>query len=138
MLEGLDSQSLSALHLAVSVRSFRAEKLSKFVRALVTVEADEAKQLYQTIKTSYPIVLPTPGLGTAVASRSCKRFGAYWSCGVVRRVAPQARRDQRPGKDRSATWFLTVPTQSVLQHARNSPSLGTRSSLNPANPISSQ
>jgi hypothetical protein len=57
MLEGLDSQSLSALHLAVSVRSFRAEKLSKFVRALVAGEADEAKQLYQTIKTSYPIVL---------------------------------------------------------------------------------
>jgi hypothetical protein len=54
-LRGLDVQSLPALHLAVSVRSFRAEKLSEFVGALVAGEADEARQLYKAIKASYPI-----------------------------------------------------------------------------------
>jgi len=56
-LEGLESQSLPALHLAVSVRSFRAEKLSEFIGALVAGEAKEAKELYQAIKETYPIVL---------------------------------------------------------------------------------
>lgn len=49
LLEGLDSQSLQALHLAVSVRSFLAEKLSEFVGALV---AGESKSLRSYTKLS--------------------------------------------------------------------------------------
>src|SRR5262249_12324621 len=49
LLQGLDSRSLPALHLAVSVRSFRAEKLSEFVGALVAGEAKEARGLYAAI-----------------------------------------------------------------------------------------
>src|ERR1035437_722830 len=37
-----------------------------------------------------------PGPGTAVASRSGERLGAHWSRCVVRRLVPQARRDQCP------------------------------------------
>jgi len=45
------------LHLAVSVRSFRSEKLSEFVHELLNVKMDRAKGIYQMIKDVYPIVL---------------------------------------------------------------------------------
>ncbi len=45
-----------SLHLAVSLRSFRAEKLSAFVHALLTFD-DSAADLYAKIKDQYPIVL---------------------------------------------------------------------------------
>lgn len=45
------------LHLGVSLRSFRAEKLSAFVHALLSVEPDKASELYNEIKDKYPIVL---------------------------------------------------------------------------------
>ena len=44
------------LHLGVSLRSFRAEKLSKFVHSLLSFESD-AKNIYQEIKDKYPIYL---------------------------------------------------------------------------------
>lgn len=44
------------LHLAVSLRSFRAEKLSAFVQALLTFEV-KAKDIYKDIKENYPIIL---------------------------------------------------------------------------------
>ena len=45
------------LHLGVSLRSFRAEKLSAFVHALLAVEPEKAIELYNEIKDRYPIVL---------------------------------------------------------------------------------
>lgn len=45
-----------SLHLAVSLRSFRAEKLSSFVHALLSFD-DSAPALYDEIKDKYPIVL---------------------------------------------------------------------------------
>lgn len=44
------------LHLGVSLRSFRAEKLSAFVHALLSFD-ERASQLYNEIKDKYPIVL---------------------------------------------------------------------------------
>jgi len=44
------------LHLGVSLRSFRAEKLSAFVQSLLTFNPDAA-ELYSEIKDRYPIVL---------------------------------------------------------------------------------
>lgn len=44
------------LHLGVSLRSFRAEKLSAFVHALLSFDAS-APVLYREIKDKYPIVL---------------------------------------------------------------------------------
>lgn len=46
-----------SLHLGVSLRSFRAEKLSAFVHALLAIEPDKAAELYKEIKNKYPIVL---------------------------------------------------------------------------------
>lgn len=45
-----------SLHLGVSLRSFRAEKLSAFVHALLTID-DSASEIYKEIKQKYPIVL---------------------------------------------------------------------------------
>ena len=44
------------LHLSVSLRSFRAEKLSAFVHSLLAIDG-KAKDIYQQIKDRYPIVL---------------------------------------------------------------------------------
>ena len=44
------------LHLGVSLRSFRAEKLSAFVQALLDFDKDAA-EIYKEIKDRYPIVL---------------------------------------------------------------------------------
>ena len=45
------------LHLAVSLRSFRAEKLSAFVHALLSIDINTASEIYKEIKDRYPIVL---------------------------------------------------------------------------------
>ena len=44
------------LHLSVSLRSFRAEKLSAFVHALLSFD-ENASEIYAEIKDKYPIVL---------------------------------------------------------------------------------
>lgn len=44
------------LHLSVSLRSYRAEKLSAFVHALLTFDKN-ASSIYEEIKDKYPIVL---------------------------------------------------------------------------------
>ena len=52
-----NAQQVEQLHLAVSMRSFRAEKLSNFVHYLLDRDIENARQLYQEIKDKYPIVL---------------------------------------------------------------------------------
>ena len=47
----------SDLHLGVSRRSLRAEKVSDFVKALLDGDINEAKLLYQEFKDKFPIVL---------------------------------------------------------------------------------
>jgi len=106
-LEGLDAQALPALHLAVSVRSFRAEKLSEFVGALVAGEAKEARQLYQPIKAAYPIVV-TRSLAQAkqwlrVSARGSERIGLVASSGASR-LKPEGINVHE--KIDAPTWFL--------------------------------
>ncbi len=45
------------LHLSVSMRSFRAEKLSSFVKNLLDIEIEKAKEDFLHIDGKYPIVL---------------------------------------------------------------------------------
>jgi hypothetical protein len=47
----------SALHLGVSIRSFRAEHLSMLVKNLLDLERENAIYNYQELKSKYPIVL---------------------------------------------------------------------------------
>ena len=45
-LEGLSYSIVEELHLSVSLRSFRSEKVSEFVKALLDVNYEKAKELY--------------------------------------------------------------------------------------------
>lgn len=45
------------LHLAVSMRSFRADTVSRFVKTILDCEVAEAKELYRQLQERYPIVL---------------------------------------------------------------------------------
>jgi hypothetical protein len=107
LLQGSDSRSLPALHLTVSVRSFRAEKLSEFVGALVAGEAKEARALYAAIRDTYPIVL-TRDLGRArrwlrKRARGSERIGLVASCGASR-LKPEGINVHE--KIEATTWFL--------------------------------
>jgi hypothetical protein len=46
-----------ALHLSTSMRSFRAENVSRFVKALLDGEADSCRELLAAFRDQYPIVL---------------------------------------------------------------------------------
>lgn len=67
------------LHLSVSVRSFRAEKLSHFVGDVLSHNADGAQEHFDAIKQRYPIVL-TRNLASArewvrSMARGSERYG---------------------------------------------------------------
>ena len=46
-----------ALHLSTSMRSFRAENVSRFVKALLDGEADLGRELFAAFRAHYPVVL---------------------------------------------------------------------------------
>lgn len=47
----------NSLHLAVSMRSYRAEKLSEFVKKVLDINIEEAKNLYNEFSDKYPLVI---------------------------------------------------------------------------------
>ena len=52
-----NAKSETELHLSVSVRSFRSEKLSAFVHELLELNIQKSKQLYSEIKNDFPILI---------------------------------------------------------------------------------
>jgi hypothetical protein len=99
------------LHLAVSIRSFRAEALSEFVGHIIANEPDEAKATYSNIRSTYPVYL-TRNLGTARVwlrrhARGTERFGLVASSGA-QRLRPEGihiKTEIEP-----ANWFLNPST----------------------------
>ncbi|STZ76529.1 Uncharacterized conserved protein [Bergeriella denitrificans] len=86
----LNTQQIAekSLHLATSVRSFRSEKVSAFVHALLECNHQEAQQLYLEIKNNYPIVI-TRNLQKAkdwlrLRARGSERYGLLASSGARR------------------------------------------------------
>lgn len=76
------------LHLAVSVRSFRSEKVSAFVKALLDIEPTQAKDLYLSLQENYPIALAR-NLDSAKEwlkrkARGTERYGLIASSGAYR------------------------------------------------------
>lgn len=83
-------ESESNLHLGVSLRSFRSEKLSEFVKNLLDINVDHAKALLTEIKKSYPIVI-TRDINTAKKwlkenAHGSERYGLVASAGAVRLI----------------------------------------------------
>jgi DUF2075 family protein len=97
----------SELHLATSMRSFRSEHVSEFVRLVLSLEIDEAAKLHSQIATRYPIVL-TRKLSAAKQwlrdrARGSERIGMVVSS-QAQRLKPHAI-DVRTPID-PVQWFL--------------------------------
>lgn len=96
-----------SLHLAVSMRSFRAEKVSEFVKALLDCEADHARDVLRSFIHRYPVAL-TRNLADAKQwvrekARGSERFGLVTSSNA-QRLKPHAidiRAEVNP-----VHWFL--------------------------------
>ncbi len=111
VISGQNHRIFPDLHLSVSIRSFRAEKLSEFVGALVYGEADNARAIYEHIKAVYPIVL-TRNLARARAwlrskGRGTERIGLVASSGASR-LKPEGINVHE--KIDAAYWFLNDKT----------------------------
>ena len=88
MIADLQIHENADLHLATSVRSFRTPDLAAFVKAVLDVDTDAAKELYARIKDKYPIVL-TRNLSKAKewVRSQCQgtaRYGLLASSGALR------------------------------------------------------
>jgi hypothetical protein len=95
------------LHLAVSMRSFRAEHVSGFVKALLDVERDAARSVFEQIRERFPIFV-TRDINEAKKwirqrARGSERFGLVASSKAMR-LKPHAI-DIRVSID-PVHWFL--------------------------------
>jgi hypothetical protein len=90
-----------ALHLATSMRSFRAEHLSRFVKALLDGEAELGRELFAEFRDHYPIVL-TRSMRAARRWIRRQRRGTERASLVASSSAraAQAPRDRHPGEHR--------------------------------------
>ena len=76
------------LHLAVSMRSFRAENVSAFVKALLDCEKEQAKKAFAELAARYPIAI-TRDLNAAkqwirTRARGTERYGLVASSKAMR------------------------------------------------------
>ena len=88
LLNGLKYTIEKDLHLSVSLRSFRSERVSGFVKALLDVDIVQAQSLYSELKPVYPIVV-TRDFEKAKAwikahARGTERYGITASSGAKR------------------------------------------------------
>jgi len=107
LLRGLDYTVEPDLHLDVAIRSFRAEKLSAFVNALISGEAASARELQNEISAKYPIFV-TRDLAKAKSwlreqARGSERFGLVAYSGASR-LKPEGINVHE--KIDAPTWFL--------------------------------
>lgn len=117
------------LHLAVSLRSFRAENLSALVKNLIDINLLEAQENYKSLKNKYPIVI-TRELSLAKTwlrkmARGSERYGIVVSSQAYR-LKPHAIDVRNPinpihwfldGKDdvRSSYYLEDVATEFQIQ-----------------------
>ena len=95
------------LHLSVSMRSFRAENVSHFVKALLDISKDEGRSVFSKFRNRYPVVL-TRNLDAAKSwirehARGSERYGLL-SSSKAQRLKPHAI-DVRVNID-PVHWFL--------------------------------
>lgn len=88
MIAGLKVYAIEKLHLSTSVRSFRTPDLASFVKAVLDIDSQMAKDLLEKFKDKYPIML-TRDLAKAKSwiRAQCKgttRYGLLASSGALR------------------------------------------------------
>jgi hypothetical protein len=95
------------LHLSVSMRAFRSEKLSAFIKALLDIDADRAHELLRHVAGRYPIAvtrdLDAAKRWTRRHARGSERYGLVASS-EAQRLKPYAV-DVRVNVD-PVHWFL--------------------------------
>lgn len=98
----------NSLHLSTSVRSFRSEYISKFIKSVLDGNFEISEKLYENFKNTYPIVI-SRDLDKAKAwlkskARGSERFGIVSSAGA-KRLKPEG--IFANSRDLKATnWFL--------------------------------
>lgn len=102
-----NANSETELHLSVSVRSFRSEKLAEFIHNLLELNIEQAFELYRQINSVYPIVL-TRNLESAKQWLNSKAKGSERT-GII--ASSGARRLRALGIDvkneiSAPNWFL--------------------------------
>lgn len=88
LFTGLHFYQKEKLHLSVSLRSFRNERVSAFVKSLLDEDLTAVRQLYSDLSSNYPIVI-TRNLEKArqwvkKQSRGTERYGLIASSGAKR------------------------------------------------------
>jgi hypothetical protein len=105
-----DVTTAKHLHLAVSVRSFRAENVSRFVKAVLDCDRGLAKSVLASMLAKYPVVLtrslPAAKRWVRAQARGSERYGLVASSGA-QRLKPHAV-DIRVDVD-PVQWFLSGP-----------------------------
>lgn len=105
-LSGLNATENPALHLAVSIRSFRAEKLSAFVGAIIEGNAGEAAQIQKGLGGYHMVLtrdLDKARLWLRNHARGTERLGLVASSGAMR-LKPEGIHVK--SKIDPANWFL--------------------------------
>lgn len=103
------------LHLNVSLRSFRAEKLSSFVHSLLSFETNNASNIYNEINDNYPIYL-TRDINKAKAwlhgkVRGSERTGVLITKESAR-FKPLSMHVLPSDEDNAVHWFLEDKTDT--------------------------
>jgi hypothetical protein len=117
------------LHLAVSMRSFRAENVSLLVKQLLDLDADDARQTLRNVEARYPIVLtrdlPRAKRWLREKARGSERYGIVVSS-QAERLKPHAIDVKSPmdpihwfldgkGDVRSSYFLEDVATEFAVQ-----------------------
>ena len=83
-----NAKKYDELHLSVSVRSFRSEKLSSFIHALLELNLEESFILYKELQDVYPITITRDidkaKQWLAINARGSERYGLISSSGAKR------------------------------------------------------
>lgn len=88
MTKDLNVNIIEDLHLAVSLRSFRSENVSAFVKAILDIDKEKAKTLYEQFKNDYPICvtrdLEKAKIWVKSKAKGTQRYGLTASSGARR------------------------------------------------------
>lgn len=108
LIEGLNCKTVEELHLSISLRSFRSEKVAIFVHHLLNNEKEQAAAIYEEIKKVYPICI-TRDLNTAKEWIKKQTDGKNCRYGLI--ASSQAKRLRAEGiwvecNCKPEKWFL--------------------------------
>lgn len=108
LIKGLECKIIEKLHLSISLRSFRSEKVANFVHYLLNNEQEEAAKIYNEIKKVYPICM-TRDFNTAKKWIKMQTEGKNCRYGLI--ASSQAKRLRAEGiwvecKCKPEKWFL--------------------------------